>query len=307
VTEPAPFAHLGVVGLGLVGGSVARAARVAWPGATITGVDRPSVLEAALAAGAITAAGDGFADLRSSDVVVLATPIPALLDLLAEAGRTAFPGLITDVGSVKRVVRRAAAAHLVRRFVGGHPMAGGTGSGFEAGSPDLFRGRPWFVVPAADDLGQTPGAAADAGHSSGARLEADARTVAALARGLGAVPRPITADAHDRLMAHVSHVPHLVAVAVMNAAAEACGAESLGLAGAGFADVTRLAASDGDLWSGILTANTDYVEDAAAAVAEALCRLAGSREVAPVAAAFRQANAARRDLDSRRAAARRTT
>ncbi|MEZ5317084.1 MAG: prephenate dehydrogenase/arogenate dehydrogenase family protein [Vicinamibacterales bacterium] len=281
---PAPLAHVGVVGLGLVGGSVARAVRRVWPAATVTGLDQPDVIETARRADAITRGVADLADLDGADLVVLATPVPGILAHLEAAARAGFSSLLTDVGSVKRTVVETAAARGVRRFVGGHPMAGDTRTGFAASRADLFAGRPWFVTA-------PPGAAGPAG-------EDDARAVDALARALGAEPVRMAADAHDRLVAYLSHLPQLVSVAVMTAATEACGVEALGLSGSGFADVTRLAASDGDLWSGILTANHDYVEEAARAVAAVLGRLGAARAQAPLVAAFLEANDARRRLDA---------
>jgi prephenate dehydrogenase len=251
-----------IIGLGLVGGSLARALTRA--GYRVIGVDRPRVLRRARLAGAFTAGTTRVEDAAAqADVVVLAAPPRANLALMrrlarsfrararAGAGRRAVrvrPPLVTDVGSVKAPIC-AAAARLGVRFVGGHPVAGNEGSGFAASSPDLFRGRAWVLTPAIGPV-------------------SDWARAAALARAVGARPVRLLPDEHDQALAFLSHAPQVVAWALFEAAAaDPVARRHLALAGPGFRDMTRLARSPRALWSEILAANRGQVLRALRAVA----------------------------------------
>lgn len=238
----APFRTLGIVGVGLIGGSLAAAVRSRWPEARIVGVDRPVVLADAQARGWIHESRSSASSLADADLVVLAAPIPQIVEAVIEL-RSAG-GAVTDVGSTKRRILRTAAHVGLRGFVGGHPMAGAEGRGLAGARADLFEGRPWFVVP---------GEGAPAGVV--ARVEA-------LAAGVGAVACRVEAETHDRVMAYVSHLPQLLAVALMNVAAGGAGPEGLAMAGRAFGEMTRLAASPAGMWQGILASNDDYIAEA---------------------------------------------
>jgi prephenate dehydrogenase len=228
-----------VAGLGLIGGSLARALTRA--GYRVIGVDTPARGRAARRAGAVAATVPSVsAAARAADVLVLAAPPAANLRLLAEAARAAPSTLvITDVSSVKRPIVAAARRLRLARFVGGHPMAGRERAGFAASSPDLFRGCPWILTPSA----------------AGAR-----RVVARLARDVGARPVLVRADAHDRAMAYLSHLPQVVAWALAAAArGDRVTAGLLRLAGPGFRDMTRLARSPRALWREVLAQNATEV------------------------------------------------
>jgi prephenate dehydrogenase len=223
-----------VVGLGLVGGSVARALRRA--GYRVIGVDRASVLRRARAARAITIAAPNLRQAAAeADVVVLAAPPVANRALLRRL--TAYDGLVvTDVGSVKSPIVRDARRLGLHRFVGGHPIAGSERAGCEASRPDLFRGHAWAVVPGGD--------------------RAALRTVEALVRATGARPVQMDAGEHDRVLAYLSHLPQLAAWALLGAArGDAAARRRLALAGPGFRDMTRLARSPRALWREILAEN----------------------------------------------------
>ena len=131
-TRTPPVGHIGIAGLGLIGGSVALGVRAAWPAVRLTGVDRPEVLERATALGAIDAGADSVAAFRACDLVVLAAPIPGILTLIDEAARAGIDAVVTDVGSTKRQIihgresRRPAAIR--RRASGGGRRAGWPGS-----------------------------------------------------------------------------------------------------------------------------------------------------------------------------------
>lgn len=242
-----------VAGLGLVGGSLARA--LTRGGYAVIGLDRPAVLRRARRARAIAEAAPTLAEaLGRAEVLVLAAPPRANLALLREAARLGRPGLvITDVGSVKQPICAEAARLRLRRFVGGHPLAGTERSGFAASSATLFAGRSWILTPGR-------GAAPDA-----------VRAVAKLARAAGARPVRLAPAEHDRAVAFLSHVPQLVAWALMDAVrADPLGARNVRIAGPGFRDMTRLARSPRALWREILAQNRSEVRRALNAFRRAL-------------------------------------
>jgi prephenate dehydrogenase len=239
-----PFTDVGIVGLGLIGGSIALGIRSTWPSVRITGVDRVEVLGDAARQGAIDAGSAALSDLNRCDLIVLAAPVQAILSLVAEAGAARLTAVVTDVGSTKRLIMEASARAGLGAFIGGHPIAGAEHPGFPHARPDLFAGRPWMLV--------CDNAAGDAG------LVALERFV----RGLGAEPRRVDATSHDRTMAYLSHLPQLLAVALMTAAGDACGEDGLSDAGRAFREMTRLASSPSDVWRGILATNGDFVAEA---------------------------------------------
>ena len=241
--QPPIFARIGIVGLGLIGGSIALAARQIWPSSLVIGVDNKDVLETAMRLHAIDVAADDLIVLAEADVVILAAPVRQNLALVAELDEhVRQPAVVTDTGSTKRAIVEAA-RHLPPRFtfVGGHPLGGAAASGLDHARPDLFKGRPWLFTPAGD-------AAGDA-------LE----KLLAFARALGAVPRVTTAEAHDRLMAFLSHLPQLTASALMQVVGDGVGDEGLALAGRGLVDTTRLASSPADIWKDIAATNADAI------------------------------------------------
>jgi len=187
------FERIAVVGLGLVGGSIALAARQVWPASLVIGVDRSAVLERAMTRHAVDVASEDLMIISDADLVILATPVETTLDLMEALGRTlASDAVITDTASAKGEVASAALALPPRLpFVGGHPLTGGTGDGIDAARPDLFTGRPWVLV---DD--------------TRARPDATARLVAFI-EGLGATPVTVASVAdHDRLVSFLrSRVP----------------------------------------------------------------------------------------------------
>jgi prephenate dehydrogenase len=246
--------RIALLGLGLIGGSIARALRergsdgalrnarlVAW---TPSG-DGP---EAAAGEGVIDEAVESAERaVADADLVVLAGPAPVCLeqlDALAGPWRAALApeAIVTDVASTKAaIVGRAETLGL--RFVGGHPMAGRETSGYGAAEADLFEGRPWVVVPTSD---------ADA---------AAVERVEELARAVGARPRRMAADEHDAAVAAISHLPLVVAAALVDAIAGAPDRPREGwplaseLAATGWRDMTRLARGDVEMGSGIVATN----------------------------------------------------
>ncbi|MEU8816080.1 prephenate dehydrogenase/arogenate dehydrogenase family protein [Actinoplanes sp. NPDC048796] len=223
-----------VVGLGLIGGSVLRALDAS--GHQVIGYDAdPDTREAADGEGFTTATSIAEA-VEGRDLVVLAVPLPALPPVVDEL--RGFPGLITDVTSVKGPVRALSVD--LPRFVGGHPMAGKESSGFAASEAALFTGCSWVLCLEPGETGLD-----------------DWLTLAALVTGLGARVVPITAGEHDRAVAQVSHVPHLFATAL---AGQLEGNPLAGALAAGsFRDGTRVAATRAELIAAMCGGNASAV------------------------------------------------
>lgn len=233
-----PSFRVAVLGLGLIGGSVGLAARQRL-GARVTGFDPdPGVRERALERRAVDVAVDDPADLGAADVAVVAAPVAALADGIAAACAACPGAVVTDVGSTKAAL---VAAHPRDPYIGGHPLAGAEVAGVEHARADLFANATWYLTPRAD--------------SEGILLERLHRFVV----GLGAVPTAIDAGDHDRLMAAFSHVPHVVANALVTQATHALGEEAIPVVGPSFRDATRVAGANPPLWAGIYDANRDAV------------------------------------------------
>ncbi len=241
---PAPFDRVAVVGLGLVGGSIALAARAAWPHALVIGVDRNAVLEQAMVRHAIDVASDDLTIISEADLVLLSTPVCEIVSLLPRlADYVSASAVVTDVGSTKRAIMDAARGLPARLpFIGGHPLAGAARGGFEAARPDLCAGRPWLLVPGGDGSADAVG------------------KLTAFVEGVGARPVVIASAAeHDRMLALLSHLPQLAASALMSVVGEGVGVEGLALAGRGLVDTTRLASSPADIWRDICLTNADEI------------------------------------------------
>jgi cyclohexadieny/prephenate dehydrogenase len=236
----AMLSRLTVVSLGLLGGSVARAARARGVAREIVAVGRTAgTLARARATGVVDAAtSDLAAGVRDAELVVLCAPVGILPGMVRAAWPHLAPGaVLTDVGSVKAPVVAAAEGCPAGpgTFVGGHPMAGSERSGFEAARADLFEGRLALLTPTASTSGP-----------------AVAR-VTAFWEALGSQVRVLSPAAHDRAVAAISHLPHLAAYALVGTADE----EALPLAAAGFQDTTRIAASPEALWTDIFRENRE--------------------------------------------------
>ena len=242
-TSPPIFQKIGIVGLGLIGGSIALAARQIWPSTLVIAVDNKDVLETAMRLHAIDVAADDLVVLAEADLVILAAPVRQNLLLLEELDENVrVPAVVTDTGSTKRAIVEAARQLPSRfTFVGGHPLGGAAASGLEHARPDLFKGRPWLFTPQND--------------ASGEALE----KLLAFVRALGAQPRALSVAAHDRLLAFLSHLPQLTASALMHVVGEAVGDDGLTLAGRGLVDTTRLASSPSEIWKDITATNTDEI------------------------------------------------
>src|SRR6476619_1492095 len=155
--QPPIFQKIGIVGLGLIGGSIALAARELWPTSLVIAVDNKDVLETAMRLHAIDVAADDAVVLAEADLIILAAPVRQnlmLLETLDEHVRQ--PAVVTDTGSTKRAIVEAAKSLPPRfTFIGGHPLGGAAASGLEHARPDLFKGRPWLFTPSNDGGGES--------------------------------------------------------------------------------------------------------------------------------------------------------
>ena len=228
-----------ILGVGLIGGSIGLAARQHL-GARVSGYDPDEqVREAALERGAIDQpAPDAPSAVAGAQAVFVATPVGQLAATVRGALQAAAADcVVSDVGSTKRVVAGAARDE---RFVGGHPLAGAETAGVRHARADLFEGATWYLTPSAG--------------TSGVLYERLHRLI----KGIGAQPAAIDADAHDRLMASVSHLPHVLANVLVAQAAQALGGgERMPATGPSFRDATRVAGANGAIWTDIYLANRD--------------------------------------------------
>jgi prephenate dehydrogenase len=255
--------RLAIVGVGLLGGSVAKAARSGPLAREIVGVSRdPARLGAALRDGVLDRATANLdAGVRDADVVLLAVPVLAIAALLPRVWRAAADGsIVTDVGSTKAaIVRRADELSEERTlaFVGSHPMAGSEQSGYGAARADLFRAATVIVTPTD-------------------RTEPHAvKAVTGFWEAMGARVSTLDPETHDAAVAAISHLPHLLAYALVDGVARFEPA-ALELAARGFKDTTRIAASDPDVWAEIFQANRASLAASLEAFRRALAELEGT-------------------------------
>lgn len=250
------FPTLAVVGVGLIGGSIARAARHRGIADRVIGVGRNRArLADAMRAGVIDALAadstEALAAAAAADLVVVCTPVDRIAeDVLALAPALRPGSLVTDAGSTKgaicRTIQSEAAGSVP--FVGSHPLAGSEKGGWEHADAALFEGRVCVVTPAE----QTP---ADA-------LE----RVSAFWRALGMRVRTMTPEDHDQALALTSHLPHLAAASLASLLTDV----EADLAASGFRDTTRIAAGDPDLWTAIFLHNAEPVLDQTSQLIEQL-------------------------------------
>jgi prephenate dehydrogenase len=232
--------RLAIVGVGLIGGSVALAARER-VGATVWAYDESSQAAQAALEGAVVdrVCADVADAVNDAEAVFIAVPVGALTEVVG-AALAAAPGdcVVTDVGSTKRAV---VAAQDDPRFVGGHPLAGAETSGLQHARADLFEGAPWYLTPTVT--------------TSGVLYERLHR----LLRGFGAQPAAIDAQTHDSILATVSHLPHVLANVLVSQAvsAVAAGGERLLATGPSFRDATRVAGAPSRIWTDIYLSNRD--------------------------------------------------
>jgi len=229
---------LAVLGVGLIGGSIGLAARKQLDDAEVVGFGRSSErLARAVELGALDRAADSLEDaLEGAGACFCCAPVGALPEQIAQVLAAAPPDcVVSDVGSVKGGV---VAGFDDERFVGGHPVAGAETGGVEHARSDLFEGAAWYLTPSTS--------------SSGILYERLHRFV----KSIGARPVAVAADEHDRLLAAVSHLPHVLANVLVS---QAAGRGELPRTGPSFRDATRVAGANSGVWTDIYLANSEAI------------------------------------------------
>jgi len=283
---------LALIGVGLIGGSFAAALRAAGEVEAVIGFDiDPRAVAAGIDRGIVTRAAASAAEAVSgADVVIVATPVGALRATLASIAAT-LPAhaIVTDVGSTKCSVIEDAATTLgsaMPRFVPAHPIAGGERPGVQHADAQLFRDRLAIITPTTTT---NPAALA---------------TIERLWRSTGARLERLAPDDHDRVFAAVSHLPHVLAFALVEMIARAPDAATkFAHAGAGFRDFTRIAASSPEMWRDVCQANRQPLATELRAYRDRLAVIQAAIEAGDGTAlleVFSEASAARRGSDSAR-------
>lgn len=268
------FRQITIIGTGLIGGSFALAARKNGFRGPILGCDREGVLAEAKSRGAIDRGlSDPVAACEGSDLILLATPVGAILELLPKIAPRLSPGaLVTDVGSTKaEIVRGASRAfgkQAAQRFLAGHPMAGKENSGIEYADPELFRGAVWFLTPVEPQSLETGKLA----------------VLAALLGNLGARISVLDPSQHDELCAWISHLPQMISTALAATLVEEFGenAPLLESGGRALREMTRIAASPYSMWRDIALTNQQPIADALLKLEQELAHIRenlGTREL----------------------------
>ncbi len=241
---PVQFGTVAIVGVGLIGGSLGMALKGRRLARQVIGIGRSRErLDKAIGLGAIDI---GFTELAEgvaqADVVVLCTTVGHIIGTLAETLNAVRPGtVVTDVGSTKEAI--VAAANGDPNFVGSHPMAGSEQTGVEAATPYLFEEATWAITP------------------TEATDPKALQAVEMLAREVGAATLTLTPQAHDSMLAVTSHLPHVLASALMRqaAATQTKYPQTQRLTAGSFADATRVAASSADLWRDVCLSNREAI------------------------------------------------
>ncbi len=274
----APFKRITIVGVGLIGGSLGLAIKRRFPSTVIVGVDKPAVLKSARKKGAIDHSERNLRNsVNSADLIVLCTPVSTILKLMSKVARYCPPGaVVTDTGSVKSVILKKARREFAGNFIGGHPMAGKERSGIAGAEPGLFRHAAWVLSPAA--------------ATKGSQL----RRLRSFLKALGARVVMMDAEKHDVAVSILSHVPQLLAVALMNTAGMRA-RKSLRMSGGGFRDMTRLAASEPAMWRDILSFNKSEVRRSLRLLTAELRRYGRQLGTSKLEATFRKSGRLKKD------------
>ncbi len=285
--------RLAIVGVGLIGGSIGRALRDSSAATEIIGYGRNSVhLSRAVELGLVDRWSTVLSDaVAGAEVVMVATPVGAMPGLFSQLVDLVSPTcIVTDAGSVKKKVVDAARASFgrsVARFVPGHPIAGLEQSGVEAATGDLFRGHKVILTPTPDT---DPKAVAQ---------------IDSLWRTTGAQLMDMSPERHDRLLALTSHLPHMLAYALVNLLADQAQdeGECFDLAAGGFYDISRVASSDPVMWRDICLHNADEVLARIGEYQDMMARLAALvkvKDAEGLEQMFRKARGARSRIEDRR-------
>lgn len=256
-SDTAPIRRMAVLGVGLMGGSLALAARRRARVLDVRGYDAdPRALERAFSAGVITRACSSAAEAAAgADLVVVCAPVRGIPGLVREAlSADPAPRLVSDIGSTKTAIVSGLSPADRRRFIGGHPICGAETSGVRFAREDLFHGATYFLCPTEE----VPAEAYEMLH--------------AFVTQIGAKPVAVDMRAHDRIMALVSHVPHVMANVLMSevGAFEASGRRALYSVGPSFKDLTRVAGTNPPMWRDIFFENRPALMDSLRRVADEL-------------------------------------
>jgi prephenate dehydrogenase len=281
-----PIRQITIIGTGLIGGSLALALRKKKFAGRIVGCDREGTLERARSRGAID---DGTANpgdaVRGSQVVVLATPVLGIIDLIERIGPVLpAKALLTDVGSTKAaVVERAVKVfgkNAGKRFLAGHPMAGKEKSGVDYADPDLFQNAVWFLTP-------LPGQNLNEGVFAEFAGWIDA---------IGARIAMLPAEDHDRLCAWISHVPQMISTALAAALVDEFGSEAplLPAGGRALQEMTRISASPYSMWRDVAISNKKNLESALWKVEQRLAHIRENLATRGLAEEFERAHELRK-------------
>jgi prephenate dehydrogenase len=277
-----PIRQITIIGTGLIGGSLGLALRKKKFAGRIIGCDRDATLEKARNRGAIDDGTSNPADaIRGSQIIVLATPVLAILDLIDRLGPALPPrALLTDVGSTKAaVVERAVKVFgkiSPKRFLAGHPMAGKESSGVDYADPDLFRNAVWFISP-------LPGQSLNDGLLC---------EYASWIDRIGARIAMLPAAEHDRLCAWISHVPQMISTALAAALVDEFGEEAplLPAGGRALQEMTRISASPYSMWRDIAISNQKNLEGALWKVEQRLAHIRENLATRQLAEEFERAH-----------------
>ena len=281
-----PIRQITIIGTGLIGGSLALALRKKKFAGRIVGCDREAILEKARNRGAIDEATSNPGDaVRGSQLVVLATPVLAIVDLIERVGPVLpAKALLTDVGSTKSAVVEQAGKifgkSAGKRFLAGHPMAGKELSGVDYADADLFQNAAWFLTP-------MPGQNLNEGLFAEFTGWIDA---------IGARIAMLPAEEHDRLCAWISHVPQMISTALAAALVEEFGAEAplLPAGGRALQEMTRISASPYSMWRDVAISNKKNLEDALWKVEQRLAHIRENLATRQLAEEFEQAHQLRK-------------
>ena len=282
MTQSASFRQITIIGTGLIGGSFGLAVKKHGFRGRIVGCDRKPVLAKARKLGAIErAVADPIAACADSDLVLLATPVGGIVELIEKLAPHLPPStLLTDVGSTKSEILRAASrafgTEVSERFLAGHPMAGKENSGIEFADADLFRGAVWFLTP-------QPGQSL-----SGKKT----RAFTSLLKKIGARAEELDPIDHDQLCAWISHVPQMVSTALAATLVQEYGprAPLLEAGGRALREMTRIAASSYSMWRDVALTNKKNIAEALLKLEQQLAHIRENLDTRELERAFEQAH-----------------
>lgn len=277
------FTQITIIGTGLIGGSFGLAVKASGNGTRIVGCDRAHVLDRARKMGALdSGTEDPLEAVKGSDLILLATPVGSIIDLIERIGPVVSPDvLITDVGSTKHeILERARAVfggRVGERFLGGHPMAGKEHSSIFSAEATLFRGSTWFFVPSGPEQNL----------NSAIILE-----YRKLLDRIGANITIIDAERHDQICAWISHLPQMVSTALAGILLDEFddSPDLQGITSRGLREMTRTASSPYSMWRDVAHTNTANLEKALMALEQRLAHIRENLRTQELKDEFERAN-----------------